>query len=49
MKLVIYLENMFPGYSLLDMKLTWVYYLLLSNPCKFVSGYLSFRNNWKDI
>ena len=37
------MESMLPCYSLLDMKVVWVKYLLLINPYKFVSGYLFFN------
>ena len=31
------------------MKVIWLYYLVLINPFKFMSGYLYFPNNLKDI
>ena len=42
---VIYMESMFPCYSLPDMKVIAVYHLLSINPWKFMSGYLFFPNN----
>ena len=43
------MDSMFPCYSLLNMKVIWLYYLVLINPFKFMSGYLNFPNNLKDI
>ena len=40
---------MFPCYSLLGMKVIWVYYLLLIDPCTFTSGFLNFPINLQDI
>ena len=43
------MDRMFPCYSLLNIKVIWLYYLVLINRYKFVSGYLYFPNNLKDI
>ena len=43
------MDSMFPCYSLLNMKVIWLYYLVLINRYKFMSGYLYFPNNLKDI
>ena len=43
------MDNMFPCYSLLNMKLTWLYYLVLVNTYKFMSVYLHFPNNLKYV
>ena len=40
---------MFPCYSLLSIKVIWLYYLVLINPYQFMSEYLYFPNNLKDI
>ena len=40
---------MFSCYSLLNTKVIWVHYLVLINFYKFVSGYLYFLNNLKDL
>ena len=45
-KLLFYMESMFPSYSLLNMKVTWVYQLKLSN---FMSGFLYFATKVEDI
>ena len=42
-------ENMLKCYSLLDMKVFWVFCLLLLNLYKFSISYLYFLNNLKDI
>ena len=47
--LVSYTENLFPLYSLPTMKVILVYYLVLINPQKFMSSYLYFLNNLKDM
>ena len=39
------MDSMFPCYSLLSIKVIWLYYLVLINPYKFMSGYLYFHNN----
>ena len=44
-----YLESMFLRYSLLNMKVIWVYYLLLINPYRFMSGCLRFPKNIEDM
>ena len=49
MKIVIYMESMFLCYLLLNTKVISVYYLLLINPCKFMSDYLYFLNNLENI
>ena len=36
---------MFPFYSLLNVKVIWVYYLHLIIPYKFMSRFLNFPNN----
>ena len=43
------MDSMFLSYSLLNMKLIWLYYLVLINLYNFMSGYLYFRNNLQDI
>ena len=43
------MDSMFPCYSLLNMKVIWLYYFVLINPYEFVSGYLYFLNNLKNI
>ena len=43
------MDSMFPCHSLLNMKVILLYYLVLINPYKFMSGYLYFPNNLKDI
>ena len=43
------MNSMFLSYSLLNMKLIWLYYLVLINLYNFMSGYLYFRNNLQDI
>ena len=43
------MDGMFPCYSLLNMIAIWLYYLVFINPYKFISGYLYFPNNIKDI
>ena len=42
------MDSMLPRYSLLNMKVIWLYYLVLINPDKFMSGYLYFPSNLKD-
>ena len=39
------MDRMFPCYSLLNMTLIWLYYIVLINPYNFISGYLYFSNN----
>ena len=36
--------SMFLCYSLLNMKVIWLYYLFSIDPYKFISGYLYFPN-----
>ena len=43
------MNSMFLSYSLLNMKLIWLYCLVLINLYKFMSGYLYFPNNLQDI
>ena len=43
------MNSMFLSYSLLNMKLIWLYYLVLINLYNFMSGYLYFPNNLQDI
>ena len=43
------MDSMFPCYSLLSIKVIWLYYLVLINPYQFMSEYLYFPNNLKDI
>ena len=43
------MDSMFPCYFLLTIKVIWLYYLVLINRHKFMSGYLYFVNNLKDI
>ena len=40
---------MFPCYSLLNIEVIWLYDLVLIKPYKFMSGYVYFPNNLKDI
>ena len=41
------MDSMFQCYSLLNMKVIWLYYLVLINPYKFMSGYLYFPSDLK--
>ena len=43
------MDSMFPCYSLLNEKVILFYYLVLINSCKFMSAYLYFPNNLKDM
>ena len=47
--IVIYVESSFCVNSSPDMKMIWNYDLLLFSFHKFMSGYLYFSNNLKDI
>ena len=41
------MDTMFSCDLLLNMKVIWLYYLVLTNSYKFMSGYLYFPNNLK--
>ena len=49
LNLIIYAESTFSYYSLLDMKVIWIYYLPLIKPCTLMSGCLYLPKNLKDI
>ena len=46
---LVFKNSVFPCYSLRNMKVIWLYYLVLINHYKFINGHLYFPNNLKDI